>query len=90
MKDTLGGTFHRPPCVELPLTSFQRAQIVNSVPVLVPRWAYKSLFLWDVCWGNRLEAAFEDYVLAAPQVEKYLQHRLYTDTAHGGLGLHSA
>ena len=73
---------------ELLLTSFERAQIVNSV--LMPRGTYKSLFLWDVCWGNRLEATFEDCVLAAPWVEKYLRHRLYTDTAHGGLGLHTA
>ena len=51
---------------------------------------YKSLLLWDVCWGNRPEATFEDYVLAAPRVEKYLQHRPYTDTTHGGQGLHSA
>ena len=73
---------------ELPLTSFERAQIVDSV--LPPRWTYESLFLWDVCWGNRLEATFEDYVLAAPRVEKYLHHRLYTDTTQGGLGLNSA
>ena len=65
-----------------------RAQIVNSV--LLPRWTYKSLFFWDVCWGNRLEAAFEDYVLAAPRVEKYMHHRIYTDTTHRGLGLHNA
>ena len=32
---------------ELPLTSFERAHIFNSV--LLPRWTYKSLFLWDVC-----------------------------------------
>ena len=40
--------------------------------------------------GNRLEAAFEDYVLAAPGVEKYVHHRMYTHTTHRGLGLHSA
>ena len=73
---------------ELPLPGLKRARIVNSV--ILPRWTYKSLFLWDVCSGNRLEATFEDYVLAAPRVEKYLRHRLYTDTAHGSLGLHSA
>ena len=43
-----------------------------------------------MCWGNRLETAFDDYVLAAPWVEKYLHHCMYTDTTHGGLGLHSA
>ena len=72
----------------LPLTSFERAQIVNSV--LIPRWVYKSLFMWDVCWGNRMETAFEEFVLQAPRVEKYLQYRLYTDVTEGGLGLHSA
>ena len=72
----------------LPLTSFERAQIVNSV--LIPRWVYKILFTWDVCWGNRMETAFEEFVLQAPRVEKYLQYRLYTDVAEGGLGLHSA
>ena len=30
----------------LPLTSFERAQIVNLV--LIPRWVYKSFFMWDV------------------------------------------
>ena len=73
---------------KLPLTSFEGAQVVNSV--LLPRWIYKRFFLWHACWGNRLEAAFEDYVLAAPWVEKYLHHRMYTDTTHGGLGLHNA
>ena len=73
---------------EVPLTSFAQARIVNSV--LLPPWTYKSLFLWDVCWGNIPEAAFEDYVLAAPRVEKYPRHRLYTDTTHGALGLHNA
>ena len=53
---------------EPPLTSFERARIVNSVLLL--RWAYKGLFLWDVCWGNRVEAIFEDYVLAAPPSRK--------------------
>ena len=72
----------------LPLTSFERAQIVNSL--LIPRWVYKSLFMWDVCWGNRMETAFEEFVLQAPRVEKYLQYRLYTDVTEGGLGLHSA
>ena len=43
-----------------------------------------------LCRGNRLEKAFKDYVLAAPRVEKYVHHRMYTDTAHGGLGLQSA
>ena len=71
---------------ELPLTCFERAQIVNSI--LLPRWTYKSLFLWCVSRGNRLEATFEDYVLAAPRVERYLHHRMYTDTTHGGLGLY--
>ena len=33
---------------ELPVTSFERADVVNSV--LLPRWTYKDLFLWDVCW----------------------------------------
>ena len=37
-----------------------------------------------------MEAAFEDFILQAPRVEKYLQHRIYTDTAKGGPGLHSA
>ena len=69
----------------LPLTSFERAQIVNSV--LIPRWVYKSLFMWDVCWGNGMETAFEEFVLQAPCVEKY---RIYTDVTEGGLGLHSA
>ena len=55
----------------LPLTSFERAQIVHSV--LIPRWVYRSLFMWDVCWGNRIETAFEEFVLQAPRVEKYLQ-----------------
>ena len=72
----------------LPLTSFERAQIVNSV--LIPRWVYKSLFMWDVRWGNRMETAFKEFVLQAPRVEKYLQYRLYTDVTEGGLGLHSA
>ena len=45
----------------LPLTSFERAQILNSVPI--PMWVYKSLFMWDVCWGNRTEDAFEEFVL---------------------------
>ena len=56
------GAYH-----ELPLTSFERAQIVNSV--LMPLWTYKSLCPWEMCWGNRLETAFEDYVLVAPRVE---------------------
>ena len=30
--------------------------------------------------GNRVEATFEDYVLAAPRLEMYLQHRLHTHT----------
>ena len=51
----------------LPLTSTEQAQIVNSV--LIPRWVYKSLFMWDVCLGNRMKAAFEDFVLHAPRVE---------------------
>ena len=72
----------------LPLTSFERAQIVYLV--LIPRWVYKSLFMWDVCWGNRMEAAFEDVVLQPPRVEKYLQYRIYTDVTEGGLGLHGA
>ena len=72
----------------LPLTSFKRAQIVHSV--LIPRWVYKSLFPWDVCWRNKMEPTFEDFVLQAPRVEKYLQYRIYTDTTEGGLGLHSA
>ena len=54
----------------LPLTSFERTQIVNSV--LVPRWVYKSLFMWDVCWGNRMETAFEEFVLQAPCLETHL------------------
>ena len=36
----------------LRLTSFERAQMVNSV--LIPRWLYKSLFMWDVPHGDRL------------------------------------
>ena len=72
----------------LPLTSFERAQIVNSV--LIPRWVYKSLFMWDVCWGNRMEAAFEAFIVQAPRVEKYPQYRIYTDVTEGGLGLHNA
>ena len=43
--------------------------------------------MWDVCWGNRMETAFEEL---APRVEKYLQYRIYTDVTEGGLGLHSA
>ena len=46
--------------------------------------------MWDVCWGIRMEAAFEDFVLQAPCVEKYLQYRIYTDVTEGGLGLHNA
>ena len=65
----------------LPLTRFERAQIVNSV--LIPRWVYKSLFMWDVCWGNSLETAFEKFVMQAPCVEKYLQYRIYTDVREG-------
>ena len=34
-----------------------------------------------------MEAAFEDFVLQAPRVEKYLQYRIYTDVTKGGLGL---
>ena len=29
-------------------------------------------------------------MLTAPRVQKYLHHRMYTDTAHGGLGQHTA
>ena len=72
----------------LPLTSFEWAQIVDSVLIL--RWVHKSLFMWDVCWGNRMEAAFEDFIRHAPRVEKYLQYRIYMDVTEGGLGLHSA
>ena len=72
----------------LPLPSFERAQIVT--PVLIPRWVYKGLFMCDVCWGNRMETAFEEFVLQAPRVDKYLQSRIYTDVTEGGLGLHSA
>ena len=46
--------------------------------------------MWDVCWGNCMETPFEDFVLQAPRVEKYLQYRIYTDVTEGGLGLHSA
>ena len=42
----------------------------------------------DVCWGNRMEAAFEDFVIQAPRVEKYLQYRIYMDVTEGELGLH--
>ena len=55
---------------ELPLTSFECARIVSCV--LLPRWTYTILFLWDVCWSNRLKATFDVYVRAAPRVEKYL------------------
>ena len=72
----------------IPLTSVERAQIVNWL--LMPRWVYKSLFVWDVCWGNRMETAFEEFVLQAPRVEKYMQYRIYTDVTEEGLGLHSA
>ena len=73
----------------LPLTSFQRAQIVNSF-VFILRWVYKSLFLWDVCWGNRMEAEFEDFILHLPRVEKCLQYRIYTEVTEGGPDLHTA
>ena len=32
------------------LLNFEPAHVVNSV--LIPRSVYKSLFLWDVCWGD--------------------------------------
>ena len=56
------------PCTILPLTSFGQAQIVNWG--IIPMWVYKSLFMWDVCWGSRMETAFEEFVLQAPRVEK--------------------
>ena len=37
-----------------------------------------------------MEAAFEDFVLSAPRVEKYPQYCIYTDVTEGGLGLHGA
>ena len=71
----------------LPLTPFERAPFVRSV--LIPRWVYNSLLMWDVCWGNRMDAAFEDFVVQAPNVEKYLQYRIYKDVPEGRSGLHS-
>ena len=40
--------------------------------------------------GRLIGQAFEDYVPEVPRVEKYLQYHMYTDTAQGGLGLHTA
>ena len=37
-----------------------------------------------------METAFEDFLLQAPRVEKYLQYGIYTDVTDGGLGLYSA
>ena len=45
---------------------------MNSV--LITGWVYKSLFMWAVCRGNTMEAAFKDFVSLAPHMEKYLQY----------------
>ena len=58
--------------------------------MLNPRWVYKSLFMWDMCWGNRIEAAFEDFVLQAPRVEMYRQYRIYTEVKVGEQDLYAS
>ena len=77
--------FEAGPLGALPLASSEHK---SSFRCSSPGSVFKSLFVWDVCWANPMEAALEDFVLQALHVEKYLQYRIYTDVAEGGQRLH--